>query len=113
MGSTALTSGDGFFDTWDRDAVRASASAEFHRKEPSHDWTGDIDKCVAGTTSQPYRDSIFQRLNWYRQMAGLNPVVENLEFSDYAQHAALIMAAEGGLSHSPPADWACYNPNRP
>ena len=106
--AVTLDKDDKFFDTWDRDAIRASAFTEFNRKEPDHGWTGDIDNCVAGTTSQPYRDSIFQRVNWYRQMAGLNPVVENLEFSDFAQHAALIMAAEGGLSHFPGGDWACY-----
>ncbi|WP_419844799.1 Ig-like domain-containing protein [Candidatus Poriferisocius sp.] len=102
------TPDDEFFDTWDRDAARASAFAEFHRKEPGHDWTGDIDNCVAGTTSQPYRDSIFQRMNWYRQMAGSLPLVEDPELSWTAQAKALILAAEGQLSHFPSPDWACY-----
>ena len=97
-----------FFDTWDREAVLAGFTAEFYRQEPDHGWTGDLARCIAGTTSQQYRDSIFQRVNWYRQMAGLNPVLENLEFSDFAQHAALIMAAGGGLSHYPESDRTCY-----
>ncbi len=97
-----------FFDTWDREAVRTSAFAEFDRQEPYHGWTGNIESCVAGTTSQEYRDSIFQRVNWYRKMAGVDPVVENPEYSTLAQHAALIMAANGWVSHQPPEDWACW-----
>ena len=104
----AITPDDEFIDTWDREATRAAAWAEFQRQEPDHGWTGDIDRCVAGTTSQPYRDSIFQRINWYRQMAGLNPVVENPRHSATAQHAALIMAAGGVLSHLPSDDRACW-----
>ena len=105
---TALVPDDRFFDPWDRGAVSASTLAEFQRQEPDPGWTGDIDTCVAGTTTQQYRDSIFQRINWYRQMAGVYPVVENLEFSEFAQHAALIMVAGGGLSHSPDEDRPCY-----
>ena len=102
------TSTTQFFDTWDREAVRASALAEFNRREPYSGWTGNTGSCVAGTTSQEYRDSIFQRINWYRQMAGVLPTVEDPERSRKAQGKALIMAAEGRLSHSPTDDWACY-----
>ena len=104
----AITPNDEFFDIWDRKAVRTFAFAEFHRQEPDHGWTGDIQSCVAGTTGQEYRDSIFQRINWYRKMAGVDPVVENPEYSTLAQHAALIMAANGWTSHHPPDDWACW-----
>ena len=104
----AVVYGEDFFDTWDREAVMASAVAELNRQEPDHGWTGDVEDCQAGTTSQQYRDSIFQRINWYRQIAGVDPVVENPEFSTPAQHAALIMAAQGDLSHHPPQDWACW-----
>ena len=97
-----------YFDTWDRDAVLALFAEEFHRQEPDDGWTGDVESCVAGTTSQQYRDSVFQRINWFRQMAGVDSVVENPEFSYFAQQAALIMAANGALSHYPLADWTCY-----
>ena len=107
--TAGTAAGDGeFFDTWDRGGVRSSAFAEYHRQEPEHGWTGDLDSCVAGTTSQQFRDSVIQRVNWYRQMAGVKPVVENPEYSNLAQHAALIMAAEGDLSHFPSPEWACY-----
>ena len=106
--STSSTTGNEFFDTWDREAVLAGFDAEFDRQEPDPGWTGDLARCIAGTTSQQFRASVTQRVNWYRQMAGLNPVAENPEYSAAAQQAALIMAAEGELSHHPNADWACY-----
>ena len=96
------------FDTWDRDAVVAAYRAEFEREQPDHGFTGNIADCEAGTTSQAYRDSIVQRANWYRQMAGLNTVTENPSQSAAAQRKALIMSAEGRLSHHPTPDWACY-----
>ncbi|WP_419844825.1 Ig-like domain-containing protein [Candidatus Poriferisocius sp.] len=96
------------FDTWDRDAVLADFAAEFDRQEPDPGWTGNLARCIAGTTSQEYRDSIFQRMNWYRQMAGILPIAEDPELSSTAQAKALIMAAEGRLSHRPNPNWACY-----
>ena len=97
-------------DTWNRDAVLAAYTAEFDRLEPDWGYTGDVDNCVAGTTSQAFRDSAIQRVNWYRQMAGLGTVTEDAALSESAQQAALMMHAEGKLSHGPPSDWACYSP---
>ena len=96
-------------DTWDRAAVNDAYVAEFDRTEPDWDYTGDVDECAAGTTGQQFRDSVFQRLNWYRQMAGLRTVAENQDSSAGAQQAALMMLAEGRLSHEPDSDWACYS----
>ena len=95
-------------DTWDRDAVLAAYTAEFDRLEPDLGFTGDVDDCEAGSTSQQFRNSVIQRVNWYRQMAGLHPVTENQDSSKLAQHAALMMSAQGGLSHYPGTDWACF-----
>ena len=96
------------FDVWDRTAVVAAYSGEFGRAEPEWGYTGDVAECVAGTTSQEFRDSVVQRVNWYRQMAGLDPVIENPALSATAQDKALIVLAEGRVSHSPSPDWACY-----
>ena len=95
-------------DTWDRDAVLAAYEAEFDRVEPDAGFTGDVDDCAAGTTSQPFRDSIMRRVNWYRKMAGLAAVTENPALTATAQRKALIMLAQGALSHTPSAEWACY-----
>ena len=95
-------------DTWDRAAVAQSAHTEFTRTEPDRKFTGSADNCIAGATSQAFRDSVFRRINWYRKMAGLAPVTENPAYSAGAQQAALIMHAAGGLSHHPGSDWPCY-----
>ena len=96
------------FDTWDRDAVAAAYRAEFEREPTDPGFTGNVADCEAGTTSQPFRDSIVQRANWYRQMAGLNTVTEDPSRSAAAQRKALIILAEGRSSHDPTPDWACY-----
>ena len=96
------------FDVWDRDAVAAVYRAEFEREQPDPGFTGNIADCDAGTTSQAFRDSIVQRVNWYRQMAGLNTVTEDPSQSAAAQQKALIILAEGRSSHYPTPDWACY-----
>ena len=96
------------FDTWDRDAVVAAYRAEFEREQPDHGFTGNVADCEAGTTSQAFRDSVVQRVNWYRQMAGLDTVTEDPSRSAAAQQKALILSAEGRLSHHPTPDWACY-----
>lgn len=95
-------------DTWNRAGVLQAFRTEFQRYLPDPDFTGDVDECIAGATSQAYRDSIFQRINWYRRMAGLGTVAENPEYSAEAQQAALMMAAQYDLSHYPGPDWACY-----
>ena len=96
-------------DTWNRPLVLLSSYVEFSRDEPDWGYTGNVDQCVAGATSQAFRDSVIQRVNWYRQMAGLNPVTEDPDLSDEARDAALIMLANESLSHYPGEDWACYS----
>ena len=96
------------FDTWNRAEIVANYRAEFEREEPDPQFTGNVEECNAGSTSQDYRDSVIQRVNWYRQMAGLELVTEDLALSGTAQQKALIMAAEGTLDHLPTPDFACY-----
>lgn len=95
-------------DTWDRRTVLDAYRDEFEREEPDWGFDGDVDNCIAGTTSQDFRDSVLQRVNWYRRMAGLPVVTEDPELTATAQQKALIMLAQQGLAHYPPADWACY-----
>ena len=97
-----------WIDTWDRQAVLDSYRQEFDRTQPSPEFTGSIRDCKPGTTSQAFRDSVVQRVNWYRNMSGLEPVTENPEATEKAQAAALIVAAERRGSHFPPPDWRCW-----
>jgi len=67
--------------------------------------------CDPGTTSAVFKEAILRRINWYRAMAGLpGDIVLDDELNEKCQAAALIMAAQGALSHFPPADWECYTP---
>lgn len=102
---------DPWIDTWDRGAVLAAYNAEFDRVEPAMGFTGDVATCSAGTTSPAFRASVLQRVNWYRRMAGLDTVTESAAFSVDNQAAAIMMAAEGALSHSPSGAWACHTAN--
>ena len=97
-----------WIDTWDREAVLESSRDEFGRRQPSAEFTGSVRDCEPGTTSQAFRDSVFRRVNWYRSMAGLEPVTENPDRTREAQAAALIVAAQGDGSHSPPSHWRCW-----
>ena len=67
-------------NVWNRADVVAAYNGEFQRAEPDWGYTGNVSECVAGTTSQTFRDSVAQRVNWYRNMAGLNPITENPAF---------------------------------
>ena len=96
------------FDTWNRSEVLRMSRLELNKDEPDWGYTGDVENCVAGTTSQAFRDSVIDRVNWYRQMAGLANVSEDRALSETAQQKALIMLANNDLDHHPPEDWACY-----
>jgi hypothetical protein len=75
-------------------------------------WTGSIAGCIAGTTSQAYIDATMEMINYYRAMSGLPGDVSNVtSLNDDCQEAALMMIAEGSLSHDPPPTWACYTVN--
>lgn len=96
-------------DTWNRPLIMASHRAEFSRDEPDSSYTGRLSDCEAGATGDAFRRSVIQRANWYRSAAGLDPVSENPELSAGAQATALMMLAEGELSHYPGPDWDCHS----
>jgi uncharacterized protein YkwD len=104
----ASAADDPWIDTSDRAAVLDAYIAEFDRIEPAIDHDGDVNSCTPGSTSQAFRDSVVQRLNWYRQMAGLATVTERSAYSTAAQETSTMMSAEGSLSHAPGAEWACH-----
>jgi hypothetical protein len=75
-------------------------------------WTGNRSTCTAGTTSQAYAEATISRVNCYRVMAGLpGDVVLTNTWNSKAQDAALMMSAQGSLSHSPGTNWSCYTAN--
>ncbi|WP_373516484.1 CAP domain-containing protein [Pricia sp.] len=73
-------------------------------------WTGNEPNCQPGTIPQDTRDKIFLRLSYFRKAVGLNnEIAENSSKSEKAQKAALMMHANGTLSHEPPNDWKCFS----
>lgn len=71
----------------------------------------NIDGCQQGTLAQWMRDDILARVNQVRALHRLPAVTYSSLASDEteAQAAALMMAANRQLSHTPPADWSCYS----
>jgi uncharacterized protein YkwD len=72
------------------------------------DWSGSVDACDPGTLSQDGRDNALRLVNLYRFIAGLPAVTEDPARSSQAQACALMMHANGQLSHSPPMSWKCW-----
>lgn len=71
-------------------------------------WTGDAQRCVAGTIAPAFSQAQLTQLNFYRAMIGLpGNVTYRADYTAKAQAAALIMQANGTLSHSPPPEWRC------
>jgi hypothetical protein len=71
-------------------------------------WSGSVSGCVAGDVASPGRDNALKLVNLFRWMAGLPAVTLDAERNRKAQDCALMMHANGALSHSPPTSWACY-----
>ena len=94
-------------------AIR-QASLDFYRKyyltsSVNPGWTGNIAACNPGTTTQAFRDSVLERINYFRAMAGVPAgVTFSDEYNQKAQQAALMMSANASLSHDPPTSWKCY-----
>jgi hypothetical protein len=72
-------------------------------------WSGSVDSCDAGDISAEGRENALRLTNLYRWLVDLPPVVTSPEKNALAQACALVMHAEGSLSHEPPEDWACWS----
>ena len=92
----------------DRAAVIAAFEAEFNRTEPAMGWNGNVGACNGGTTSTAYQQSILQRINWLRRMAGVADTTYDPTLNAQQQAGALISAAEGKLDHFPSQTAKCW-----
>lgn len=108
--STTFTSPSAFLDTSDEIFVRQ----EWRRIQslPRHkmNWTGSVQRCDEGNTSELFKQDVLERIRWYRAMAGVSTSISmDSESSRLAQAAALVMSAAGDLSHSPDSTWRCFS----
>lgn len=71
-------------------------------------WTGSVNGCNAGEMDQAWRARSLAQINLYRWLADLPPVTTDPDRDAKAQACALLMHANGQLSHSPPMSWACW-----
>lgn len=77
---------------------------------PAMGWTGSYASCNAGTTSAAYQEATRRRVVFYRAMAGVpTGITMYAPFVQQAQAAALMMSANGELSHTPSTSWRCYS----
>ena len=72
-------------------------------------WTGAVTGCKPGTQSADSLAKSASAINFYRGMSGLDSITLNSTLNARAQSAALLMAANGALSHTPPKSWRCYS----
>jgi hypothetical protein len=99
------------------DTLYRSVSSWFYRhfyltsEGVTLDWSGQRSECDAGDSSASYRETVVQRINYFRAMAGVPAVIQfTNEANLRAQEAALLMSVNGMLSHHPGEDWTCFSP---
>ena len=73
------------------------------------EWSGNVAACDPGDISADGRANALRVMNLYRWLANLPPVETSAERNARAQACALLMHANGQLSHNPPAQWTCYS----
>lgn len=71
-------------------------------------WTGDVGTCDPGDLEGGARERALTLVNLYRFLAGLPEVTLDPVRNQKTQACALMMDANGSLSHDPPPSWACY-----
>lgn len=71
----------------------------------------NVGTCDEGTTSLAFRETVIERVNLYRALAGLPGTVTLFGGSEHSddQAATLIFVANADLSHNPPTSWACWS----
>lgn len=81
----------------------AAAAAALFTTQP------DVSDCRPGVLAQSVRDDVLARMNAIRALHRLPPVIYSAADDEQATQAALMMAANGQLSHTPPASWTCHS----
>ncbi len=83
--------------------------ADEHPGRARQIWSGG-NGCEPGTIDPVAHEDAMRRLNLYRWLVGLEPAGFNLANQLACQKAAMMMDANNALSHTPPQNWRCYDP---
>jgi uncharacterized protein YkwD len=111
-GSRVTARWSGAVDTRSVSAVNAAYWSQYAVSQSMPiDWSGgSLTGCLAGQSSAASNAATLTAMNYVRSLAGLAPVSLSPSLSAGAQAAALMMSANGALSHSPSSSWKCYTP---
>ena len=75
-------------------------------------WTGNTANCIPGTISADAMNKALIRINYFRRCVGLNSdITFDATKNGKCQEAALMLDANGTLSHTPPNTWSCWTQN--
>lgn len=110
-GGTSPTGGSGGMVTGDRSTAEGTCARWNGDRADVREgtWSGSVASCTVGDISPEGRANALKLVNLYRWLAELPPVTTEASRDQQAQACALMMEAEGSLSHSPGEDWACYS----
>ena len=98
-------------DATSREAVRQHYITNMVSPDPvPMGYTGDPANGVAGDISADHRAAYLHRINSYRQLAGIPPIlsVDNSRNADW-QAGAMMCVANGDIAHLPPTSWRFYS----
>lgn len=70
----------------------------------------DLSACEVGALTETTRQQMLVLLNRLRGLHGLMPLAYAPTLQSQADAAALVMAANGAVSHVPATDWRCLSP---
>lgn len=98
----------GAVDLGSRSAV-ATAFTKVLKPTLRHESGARPKGCRAGTTRAATQKRTIRAVNYYRSMAGLDPVRLSKRYSALAQRSSLLMYRNNTLSHFPPRSWKCWS----
>jgi hypothetical protein len=83
---------------------------DMHEHTASASWTPGAGDCDPGSMPRDAIDDTLRRVNGFRWMVGLGPVVDDPSVHARQQACAVMMYRNGSLDHMPPNTWRCYTP---
>ena len=91
LASQGAVNAQGNIDTNDRaEVARTYLAAVEAATTVHHGWSGSTESCQAGRPSAEFQNATLGAANWFRGMAGLQPVTLDAAASDRAQALSLI-----------------------
>ncbi|MCB9693177.1 MAG: hypothetical protein H6736_15310 [Alphaproteobacteria bacterium] len=73
-------------------------------------WSGSVDTCDPGMPSEALNAAIVEQVRFVRELVDL-PAARAIDPAG-AAGCALLLEANGALSHEPPPEWACWESGR-